>query len=369
MDNQTSDVGEREQSLFRTLAKILFLATGLVILIWFSHLTRHVLLASLLALILALALNWPVQWLEQKNVSRALGTLLSFVVVLLVSAFVGWLVVPRLGEEIPTLIEQVPELLESLVEQISDFAGDAPAIEQQLERVVDWVFGLFDELWQYTDVFFGAILLGIFVIALALYLVVNLRPLMEWYLESMPPHLRDPATRAFARSSRMVIGWVVATFILGGIKAVAAFIFLTAVGIPGAVVWSVLAFFGALVPQVGFYVMTIPPVIMAFAQDPLLALWTLLYYAAFSEFLGRFVAPQIYAETMEMNAAFVLFMIIAVGYGFGVVGVLISVPVAGFVKAYYDEFYLARQPEVDQMDDRVKAMMDRNVRWKDESSA
>ena len=312
-------------------------------------------------LILAVALNVPVTWLEDRGVPRGWGTLLSFLAVLAVAGGVAWLVVPRLVEEIPALIERVPDLIDSLMAQVTTLLGDSPEVRQQLSRVVEWVLGVFDGLWRYTDRLLGALALGLFVTALLLFMIVNLRSLLGWYLRSMPERLRDPATRAFARASRMVVGWVAATFILGGIKAVAVFIFLTLMEIPGAVVWSVLGFFGAFIPRIGFYFTTIPPVVVAFGIDPMTALWTFLYYAAFSELLGAFVAPWIYGETMRLNAVYVLFMTLAMGYAFGVIGVLISTPVAGFVKAYYDAFYLARQPEVSGLDERVDAMLDRDA--------
>lgn len=346
--------------LYKALARALYLATGLIILLWFSYQIAVVLMATLLALILAIALNAPVTMLEKRGVSRPLGLGLSFLAVMGVLGGIGWLVIPRLAEELPRLIEQVP----SLVEQFSAWAlqtfGDVGDLSRQLDRLVDWVFGLIEGLWGYADVAVQGLLLGIFVLALVLYMVANLRTLLAWYTRSMPAHLRQPAAHAFARTSRMVIGWIVASVILGAIKAVAAFLFLTLMGIPGAIIWATIAFFGAFIPRVGFYMMTLPPVLVAFSVSPMAAVWTLVFYVVFSEFLGNFVAPRIYAETMDLNPVYVLFMTIALGYAFGVIGVLISAPVAGMLKAYYDAFYLEQQPEDPQLEERVDAMMRRD---------
>lgn len=352
---------ERQDSLYSTLLRVLLMAFALVILLWFSYQIGTVLLASLLSLILAIALNAPVEYLERRNVSRAAGTAISFVSLLAIFAISGWLVVPRLAEQIPELIDQVPELVDALSQGITAVIGDQPEVQRQMSRLVDWTLGLVEGLWQHTDTFLTALVFIIFVTALVLYMVTNMRPILRWYIHSMPPHLRDAAGRAFARASSMVIGWVVATVIIGGIKTVAAFAFLTLMQIPGAIIWSLIAFLGAFIPRVGFYFMTIPPVLVALSVGPMEALWTLLFYIAFSEFLGNFIAPRIYAETMKLNAVYVLIMTIALGYGFGLIGVLIATPVAGFIKAYYDEFYLARQPEDPELDERVETMMQRRT--------
>jgi predicted PurR-regulated permease PerM len=149
--------------------------------------------------------------------------------------------------------------------------------------------------------------------------------------------------------------------ILGGIKATASFLFLTYMQVPGAILWSVLALFAALIPRLGFYLMAIPPVVVALSVDPLTALWVGLFYVVLSEILGNFVAPRVQAETMDLHPAYLLLMTLAMAVAFGVVGVLVASPVAGFLKVYFDEFYLARQPEDARMEERVEAMMDRDA--------
>jgi putative permease len=343
--------GQRD-SLYHTLARVLYLALGIVVLAWFVVQTGTILLASLLALILAVALNAPVTWLEGRNVSRGLGLALTFGSVVLVSAVVGWLVVPRLLEEIPALIEEIPAIVTDVGRRISEVLGGAPEVERQMERGLDWAMTAAGELWRYAGAAAGAFVMTIFVIALVLFMVGNMRTLLAWYVRSIPVRHRRPATRAFARGSRMVIGWLYASVIVGVIKAVAAASFLTLMGVPGAIVWSVLAFFAAFIPRIGFYMMTLPPVLVAFSVDPMTALWTLIFYV---------VAPRIFAETMELNAVFILFMTVALGFAFGLVGVLIATPVAGFIKAYYDEFYMARMPEEPEMELHVAAMMERDA--------
>lgn len=344
--------------IYHDLARAIFLATGIVLLLWFLYQIERVLMASLLALILAIALNAPVTWLERRKVRRGLATLISFAGFLLLLGGAGWLVVPRLAEEIPTLIDEVPRLVESLAQQVGAVTGDHPEVQRQLSRVVDFAFGAVQEMWRYSGAVAGALVLGLFIMALVLYMVINLRNILALYIRSMPERHRDSAARAFTRASRTVIGWIIASVILGAIKAIGAGIFLTLMQVPGAIVWAAIAFLGAFIPRVGFYLMTLPPVVVAFTVDPLAALWTLLFYVAFSEILGNFIAPLIYEGTMQINAVLILIMMLAMGYAFGLVGVFISAPVAGFLKAYYDEFYLRHQPEDPDLDQRVKMMME-----------
>jgi putative permease len=352
-------VSRSGSDLYVSLAKAIYLAAGLFVFLWFLYQISLVLLAALLALILAVAINAPVTWLEQRGWSRGGATAVAFLSLLGITALVLWIVVPRLADEIPDLVDRLPALIEEIVQQATGVVGPMPELQEQVGRLVDLAIGLLEGIWPALA---AAVVFGLFILAMALYMVLNLRGILGWYLRSMPQRLREPAALAFAASSQAVIGWVIASVIIGLIKAFATIIFLTMMGIPGALLWSVLAFLGAFVPRVGFYIMTVPPAIVAFGISPALALWTIIFYVIFSEILGNFIAPRIFAETMKLDAVFILFMMLAMGYAFGVIGVLISAPIAGILKAHYDQFYLRQQPSVPQLEERVQFMVERGDR-------
>jgi putative permease len=335
------------------VTRTLLLGAGAVVALWFLYVVRTALLFGLLAVILAMVLNRPVTWLERRGLRRGLATLISFVTVLAVTAGILWLVVPRLVAEIPLLIEAVPALAQSLADNL----GEHPFIQEQLTQVVDWILGGIGQLWRTADSLLGGALLAIVLVALVLYLVVNPAPLVRRYIRMMPPDLREPAARALARSSDMAVGWMLANVIVGVIKAPAAYLFLVWMQVPGAIVWAVLAFFAQLIPRIGFYLMAIPPTVVALTVSPMTAVWVGLFYWLISEILGNFVAPKVQEETMDMHPFVLLFATVVMAVAFGVIGVLVSVPLVGMMKAYFDEFYLKRQPDDPHLEDRVDLVL------------
>jgi putative permease len=345
-------------SLFDTLARVLLFAAALTVAVWFAYTIRTAVLLLTVAVIVAMVLNAPVTWLEGKRLSRGVATAVVFLWVLALTAGMGWLIVPRLVGEIPTLLEELPELADRLADRLADVLGDHPEVDRQLSQLVAWLERGIGEVWRVIDTVGAGLLAVLVVAALVLYIVSDPRPILRWYVEVIPPRHREAATRAVGRASKMVVGWVLANAILGGVKAVSAFLFLTYMEVPGAAVWSFLALFAALIPRLGFYIMSIPPVVVSLTVSPTTALWTLLFFLALSETLGNFVAPRVQGEIMELHAAYILFMTVALGLAFGLLGVLVAAPVAGFLKVFYDEFYLARQPDDPQMESRVDRMMD-----------
>jgi putative permease len=129
-------------------------------------------------------------------------------------------------------------------------------------------------------------------------------------------------------------------------------------GVPAPLVWATLSFFAAFIPRLGFYVGAIPPVLMAFTIDATTALWVGIFYIVLSEILGNFVGPKIYGELMDLHPAYVLFMTIAMGMAFGLVGVLVATPLAGILQVYFEEFYRNRLPEDELGEQRVQRLME-----------
>jgi putative permease len=350
-------------ALFGALARALLLLAGIAALLWFLSRIQQVVLLLLLVAVLAIAVTAPVSMLERRR-GWSRGAALAAVSLALLALGAGllWLLVPRLLRELPTLttqIAQIAQIAEQAARQAGERFGLAEEAAGQVDRLLAWAGGAAQEAWRFAGSLVAGLVLAIVTVAMVLYVVADPRPLLAGVLRAMPPHLRGRTAEALARGSRMVVAWVVANALIGAIKAVAAFLFLTYMGVPGALPWSLLAFFSALVPQIGFYLMSIPPIMMAFAVDPMTALWVGLYFWTLSTLLGNFVAPHIQGERMNLHPAYLLGMTVAFGYAFGLLGVLIAAPVAGFLKAFFDAFYLERQPEDERSDERVEAILAR----------
>jgi putative permease len=363
-----SATSSRGAELFSALARAILLATGMVALVWFLWSVTWVLLFFALATILALALNAPVTWLERRRVPRLAAAVAVFAALLVLLSAIGWLIVPSLLGEVSALADLIPVFAMNLADRIAALLAQNPELERQFRvdvqtatQFVPWALDALGNLWRYGLSLVVALILGLVLFAVVLYMVVDPRPLLAGYVAALPPRHRAAGVRAFTRASRMVVGWVYASAIISAMKAIPAFFFLSWIGLPGALVWSVFTFVADIVPRLGFYLMIVPPTLVALSIDVRMALWVVLFYWAISEILGNLVAPRIQATTMEMHPVFLLFVTLAMVAAFGVLGAIIASPVAGFVKAYYEEFYLARLPTHPDLDRDVETMLARGM--------
>lgn len=101
----------------------------------------------------------------------------------------------------------------------------------------------------------------------------------------------------------------------------------------------------------------IPPILVALALDPWMALWVFIFYQIMQAVMANVVAPVSRSSQMKIHPVSLLFAVLAMTALFGFLGAIIATPIAGFIKAYYEEFYLARQPEDTKQDKDVESML------------
>ncbi len=366
-ESEVDRVGQaRYSGLWHVLSRVLWLAFGLVILLWLLDAVKIVLLAFMFGLVAAIALNVPVTWLEDRRLPRVVGTLITMLAVGIVVVALAWLIAPRVLEQASALGSAIPEYLETVSNRLASAAEPYPALQEQLaiddkrlEQLLPSLAALVATVGSYSLTLLTFVIFLVTVTAMTIYMVISPRPLLNGLITATPEGHRAPMERALARSSQMVVGWIWANIVVGAIEAVAVAIVLSLLDIPGAIVWAVLAFFAELVPKLGPYLMAIPPILVALAVDPLDALWVAIFYFLLNELMGDFVTPYVRGETMNIHPMILILAVLIMGSAFGLIGALIATPMAAFVTAFTAEFYLRRQPADPDVDRRTERILHR----------
>lgn len=367
----------RSEDWYSVLVRVVLVGAGLVLLFWFLNAITLIVLFLVLTVIFAMALNPPVTWLEGHRVPRWGAALMVVLGIGLVFGGLLWLIMPRLISQSALLIENMPEYTTSLVNRVGDRLEAYPEIQERLnlnaqtvESLLPSVTSLLTRIGRYTLSAVTLIFVGIILLSAILYMLIRPRPLLAGYLGVFPESLREKAANAFARASQMIVGWMWANALVGAIQGVVAGIFLTWLGIPGALVWALLTFVSELVPKLGPYLMTIPPALVALATDPMNAVWVVLFYIALNEITSDTIYPWVGGAAMDLHPVSLIFSVLAMAAAFGFWGALIATPVAGIVKAYYEEFYLSRSPDINPDQDlRIERMLTRKMQTQAEEAA
>jgi putative permease len=284
---------------------------------------------------------------------------------------IGWLVIPTIGEQLTLLLNNIPGYVSQLSKLIASKLDHYPDVAKQLEisgsNMAQWLPSIPKTLMQVGNLsisLIGSILVIIIFLSLVVYMVLQPRPLVEIYLSFFSAENRDKATRALTKTSIMLTGWMRANIIGGAIEAVLVTVVLSVLQVPGAFVWGALTFFAQLIPKLGFYLMALPPVLIALSIDPMKALWVTVFFLAMDEIVGDFVMPKLRSSTMNIHPASIIIVLLAMAAAFGVTGAIMATPLAAIIKAFYEEFYLSQFKTDPKLDERIDTILYR----KDESN-
>ena len=347
---------------YKSLSRLVYLAAGLFVAIWFLHEILQVILLFFFAIVFTIVLNGPVTWLEKRKMRRTVASLVVFFSVLLCLGLLAWMVVPKMVTQIKLLVNNLPTYLDSLNTRVSKWLGDYGNEQQKAQTMTNAIVSLppvssiINSVGQYSIQLFKNFLLIIFFFCLVIYMLLRPRPLLEVYLSLFPDTKKGKAAEAFSYASVMTIGWMWSNVLAGAIRAVIVWFFLYFMGIPGVWVWAGVTFFAELIPRIGFYIMAVPPILIAFSISPVTALWVAIFYIVSDEIIGDFVIPRIRSSTMKIHPVFILIMIVSMSAAFGVMGAFIATPLAAFIKAYYETFHKKELKE-EKHDENIDRML------------
>ena len=132
------------------------------------------------------------------------------------------------------------------------------------------------------------------------------------------------------------LGGLIAIALIQGVLIAIGLLFL---GIPYALLLGVWVALTSVVPYVGAWLGAGPAIILALLGSPIDAVWVVLLYLAVNILEGNFLTPRIQGDAVRVHPVLVLLTIVAVGSLFGLLGVILAVPMLALGRVFFDFFY------------------------------
>ncbi len=344
-DNEVMDI----KVSFETFIKLGIFIGALFLLHTFFHKAAHALFLIGLSVFLALALNAPVSKIAslvpgKKKGSRALGTALSYLLVVVVLGVFISLVAPPLVKQTDRLIAQAPHLIDEFRNQdgsIGNFirkyhlGSQVTAISNQFGSRAHNIGG---------NAFTTLSAVGSSVFALLTVLVMTFMLLVEgprWvkFLRGIVPGRRKDMVRELTEDMYKVIkGYINGQVALALIATalITPALFILHISYPMALI--LLVFICGLIPMIGHSIGAVIITTVALFTSIPAALIILAYYILYLQFENYVIQPKIQANTTNMSP-FLVFSSLIVGVSFGgLLGGLVSIPVAGCLRIILLEY-------------------------------
>jgi predicted PurR-regulated permease PerM len=282
----------------------------------------------LLALLIALAFRPLMLWVERHGWPKWVGLTISGLLLFGFVISLVLLIVPTLAHQTATLVRNLPAAKDQALQHlpstgpIHDLAQGffgSPAFtnpEPLLKQVMLWGPTVLEAI---TGFFL--------VLIVSLYFMADGHRIYEWLLALLPQRHRRKVGQAVPEIGSVVshymIGQLITSIICGGF----AFAVLAILKVPSALLLAVMAAVFDVLPMIGFFLFTIPAVLMAWTVSAPTAAIVAALYVAYHVVENYFIVPKVYGDRLRLSTLTVLISCLAAGIVAGVIGIIIILPV------------------------------------------
>jgi predicted PurR-regulated permease PerM len=283
----------------------------------------------LVAIVLAEALAPLVSRLSRR-LPRPLAIGLVYLALVLISAVIGWIMIPGLIGQGQEVAANAPDILQSARRWIDRFG---PVGSGQITDFLTSRAGHFSDQLVAIPLTIASSAFEIFaVIFLSVYWLIEAPDLRRFALSLCPERHQEKMGEVLSEMGRSMGGYIRGTVLNGLIIGGLAYVGYLIIGLRYPLVLALVAGTMELVPVLGPIIAAIPTVLIALTDSPTKALIVLAFWVALQQAEGHLVTPNVMRSQTDVPQLLVLFALLAGGALGGILGALVAIPVSGALR-------------------------------------
>lgn len=322
---------------------------------------------------MAFILNIPMRSIEARlfpgnaklqKLRRPLAFVITLILLLILLSLVTFIVIPEMGRTFLLLAEQIPDALRSLEAFLNELSIDWPQIQIYLNEMdIDWgglskkaVAILQDTTTTIVNSGFnivGKTVSGVatFVISFifAIYLLMQKETLARQgkqviyglFSETTADKIAEVMTMSQVTFSNFISGQCLEAVILGSMFLVAMTLF----KMPYALLVGVLIAVTALIPIVGAFIGCFVGAFLILIVNPGMALKFVIMFLVLQQIEGNVIYPKVVGNSVGLPSIWVLMAVTVGGNLFGIIGMLVFIPLCSVAYALFRNYIKDRLNE------------------------
>lgn len=313
-----------------SIIKVVLVALGL----WFLYFIKDVIIILFVGIILAAALYDPIESLVKIKINRIVSVILVYTGIVLVVATGLYLVFPPLAAQLSQFAANVPEYLLRVKNEVW-FLRDVNLISfQRLEGMSSYLTDFAGNIVTTTINVVGVLFSIAFIFIISIYLSMQEKGLRDFFLSIMPEKHRsysiNMAERIQKKLGRWLRGQIILALIIGSLVAIG----LSLLQVPYALTFGIIAGILEFIPYFGPVIASVPAILIAFLQAPLVGFLVLVLYVVVQQLENQLIAPLVMRKAVGVNPLVIIFAFLIGAKLAGVLGIVLAVPVAAIVNEF-----------------------------------
>ena len=322
---------------------------AILLLIYFLYIIRDVLLLVFVALFLATLLNPAARALARYRIPKGVTVVFLYLVMFGLAILV-------VGLLLPLVIDQSSQILGSFGKSWVSLAGNIQSLKQfsttyglsanvqaGVQSVEQQIGNAASGLVSTLENVFGGLAGLVVVLVMAYYMVVQERAARDAFRNFVPEQYKVLASTVIRRVEEKIGQWLIGQMALCLVIGVLYFIGLSVIGIQSALILSIFGGFTELVPYLGPFLGAVPVVILALSDSPFKALLACIVIVIIQQAEGHIIVPKVMQKAVGINPLVSIIALLVGAKLFGIIGLLLAIPVATALTVAISELYQYRK--------------------------
>ena len=300
--------------------------------------------------ILAWLFEPTIKFLEKKKVSRRWGTIITYLIFVILVIVSLVLVVPEFVSQLKDLIGQAPVLLNKIKDVIANLFSKFKDSDLDIKVIQDSLVLQFETFINnfasnslgnivnaITEILSEGVSFALGVI-IAIYLSFDYDKFMNKLKRFIPIKYKEGLGKIVSELSLMCRGYVNGTLFSSLIVAFLTFLGLIISGVSSPLLFAIFCGITNIIPYFGPYIGGIPVIIVGFSISPICGIITAITIILVQFVEGNILNPIIVGRATDIHPITLVVGLLVFEYYFGIIGMILATPIIGAVKIIFNYF-------------------------------
>ncbi len=280
------------------------------------------------------------------KIKRPVSMIMTYLSAVIIITLIINFIIPQIGKSVSSLTANYPEYQRTLSQFLNNFIGKYDVASEMWDKLINNIDKVLSNASQFLNIAIPSIMnitkgltsgvINIFLgIVFSVYMLFSKEKLLKILKKIIyAVFTKETAQKILAVSAdankilRSFIGGQLTESVILGVLC---FIGMSIFKMPYAPLVSVLIGITSLVPVLGPYVGVVISAVLILFESPLTALWFVIFVVILQQLEGNLIYPRVVGNAVGLNGMWVLLAVVLGGSLFGVLGILLGVPVMAVI--------------------------------------
>lgn len=298
------------------------------------------------AMFLSFAVEPAVNFLANRGWRRGRATLACFVLIFGVGGIFVAIMVGLVVTQTAELVRNAPSYINEATTWVNNTFNteltsdklDAALVTYQ-DDLTSLATGMGGRVLTVTGSALGVVF-QMFTVFLFSYYMISQAPQMRRNVCSFLPAARQEVVlRLWELSVEKTGGWVFSRLLLASVSAASSWIVFEILNLPSPLALALwMGLVSQFIPVIGTYLGGALPLLLALLNDPIDAVWVLVWILVYQQIENYLLSPRITAHTMDLHPAVAFGAALAGASLFGAMGAIFALPAAAVIQAFITSY-------------------------------